>query len=89
MSRNTVYQGQSFLDKVIECTGDISNAFAMARQNGIMDITATLEVGTALKSPTPTRPGIVELFGHKNRPATALAIEEEDYSLPGEFPISF
>jgi hypothetical protein len=30
-----VYQGQSFLDKVIEMTGSVDNAFGMAIENNV------------------------------------------------------
>ncbi|GEP52385.1 hypothetical protein FNO01nite_30570 [Flavobacterium noncentrifugens] len=95
--KNIVYQGQSFFDKVIECTGDVENAFAMALLNGI-NVTDHLEIGQVLKSPAVTKNQIVNIFNTKNRPASALSVltpepepepELTAYEFPGEFPYSF
>jgi len=67
-----IYQGQSFLDKVIECTGSVENAFEMALLNGI-SITDDVVIGQELKPFTITNALIFGLFGDLNRPATMIA----------------
>lgn len=85
MDKNIVYSGQSFLNKVVECTGDVANAFEMAVLNGI-NIHDDVSVGTELVQATITKKGVVDYFNETNRPATALI--EENYGFPeGEFPI--
>lgn len=76
MSNNKVYQGQSFLDKTIELTGSVENAFAMALLNG-MSITDDLEIGTILKSTPVTNRIVTELFNKNNRPASAISLANE------------
>lgn len=66
-----VYQGQSFLDKVIECTGGVENIFEMALLNGI-SITDDLFIGQVLKPSLITNKLIFGLFGELNRPATMI-----------------
>jgi hypothetical protein len=87
-----IHQGQSFLDKVVERTGSIENAFAMALINGI-SVTDDVVIGQELKTSPVTNKMITGLFGDLNRPATKIAIVFEtvleDYSFPGEFPFSF
>ncbi len=78
MNSNIVYQGQSFLDKTLELTGSIENAFEMALLNGI-SITDDLEIGQSLKGTEITDANITNLFTPANRPATAISlINKED-----------
>lgn len=70
-----IYQGQSFLDKVIEQTGDIENAFEMALFNNA-SITDDLVVGTYLKVSTVTKKSVVDFYNEYNRPATVLTNEQ-------------
>lgn len=93
MSKDIAYAGQSFLDKIIECTGDIENAFDMTILNA-RTITDKLQVATILKKSAITDYDVVDFFTENNRPATNIAIIVStdlaiDYSLPGEFPYSF
>lgn len=93
MSKEIAYAGQSFIDKIVECTGDIENAFDMAFLNHRI-LTDKLEVGKSLKKSQITDYDVVSFFTEKNRPATFVAIvipsdPTFDYSLPGEFPYSF
>lgn len=93
MSKKIVYSGQSFLDKVLECTGDIDNAFEMALFNGI-SVSDEIPVGIELQISAITKKSIEAFFNEYNRPATAIVeiIENNDvnYKFPqGEFPISF
>lgn len=90
-----VYAGQSFLDKVIETTGSIDNAFEMSLLND-MSITDDLIVGSELKIAKVTNLFVVNYFNENNRPATIITTHpteqtiEIDYRFPqGEFPISF
>lgn len=73
-----VYQGQSFLDKVIEMTGSVDNVFAMAVENNV-SITDTLAIGTVLTYTGVVTPTIVSLFSDSNRCATALT--QQNYEL--------
>lgn len=88
MSKNITYSGQSFYNKVVECTGDIENAFAMLLLNKKTSTTERLKVGEVLKSPEVTDFEVVDYFTEFNRPAT-IGVQKENYMLPGEFPFSF
>ncbi len=66
-----IKQGQSFLDKVLEQTGSIENAFEMALANDL-SITDVLIIGDVLKPAGKIKNVIVSLFGENNEPATAL-----------------
>lgn len=90
MSNKIIYSGQSFLDKVIELTGSIENAFEMALLNKIM-ITDDVKIGNELQQSKITNRAIVDYFNSNNRPATSISPNQptEDYSFPGEFPFSF
>lgn len=88
MSREVTYSGQSFYNKVVECTGDIENAFAMLLLNKKTSTTERLQVGEALKVSEVTDFEVVDYFTELNRPAT-IGVQKENYMLPGEFPFSF
>jgi hypothetical protein len=75
MSNAKVYQGQSFLDKVLENTGSIENSFAMALLNGI-SVTDDVVIGQELKVTSVTSKSIVSIFNENKRPATAITIEQ-------------
>jgi L-fucose isomerase-like protein len=93
MSKDIIYSGQSFFNKVVECTGDIDNAFAMMLLNKSTSLTTSLEVGKVLKLTTITDHDVVDFFNDNNRPATGnnkIAIDNSlEYLFPGEFPFSF
>lgn len=63
--------GQSFLDLVIQTTGDIKNAFAMAKKNG-RSLTDDIDVGDVFETIAPTEIDITRLFGAHNLPATSI-----------------
>ena len=87
----TVYAGQTFLDKVVELTGSVENAFKMSLLNGI-SITDELTIGQSVVASPVTRKSVVSTFNDFNRPATDFneAEVEQLFELPGgEFPISF
>ena len=67
MSNKIIYSGQSFLDKVIELTGSIENAFEMALLNKIM-ITDDVKIGNELQQSKITNRAIVDYFNSNNRP---------------------
>lgn len=71
MSNTIVYQGQSFLDKVLETTGSIENAFEMALLNGV-SITDDVETGQQVATTAVSNTFIKASFNELNRPATAL-----------------
>lgn len=71
-----VYQGQSFLDKVVEQTGDFENTFEMALMNNA-SITDDLEVGGFVKVSTVTKKAVVDFYNEYNRPATFLTKEQK------------
>ena len=75
MNSATVYQGQSFLDKVLETTGSVDNAFAMAILNGT-SITDDVVIGQELKATAVTLKSVVSIFNEKKRPATAITMEQ-------------
>ena len=91
MSKNIVHNGQTFFNKVIECTGDIDNAFAMMLVNKRKSLTDNYSIGTELKATTITDYDVVDFYEDR-KPATKQIIKiipEFDYLLPGEFPYSF
>lgn len=91
MSKNIVHNGQTFFNKVIECTGDIDNAFAMMILNKKKSLTDNDSIGTELKTTTITDYDVVDFYEDR-KPATKqkiTIIPEFDYLLPGEFPYSF
>lgn len=71
-----VYQGQSFLDKVIEQTGNSENTFEMALLNNA-SITDDLVVGAYVKVSTITNKAVVDFYNEYNRPATFLTSEQQ------------
>lgn len=72
---NEIKQGQSYIDKVVELTGDINNAFAVALANGV-SITGSFSIGDLITDAEVTKAGIVSLWNENNRPATALTTEQ-------------
>jgi hypothetical protein len=93
MSKEIVYSNQNFFNKVIECTGDIDNAFEMMLLNNKTTFTNKLEVGLVLKKSKITDYEVVDFFTEINRPSTSVSIisidNSLDYLFPGEFPFSF
>ncbi len=86
-----VHQGQSFLDKVIELTGNVDNTFEMALSNG-RSITDNLEIGTELSSISTIDKKVASLFNNQHRPATALSFvlqNEIDNQGIGQMEISY
>jgi hypothetical protein len=75
MNSKIVHQGQSFLDKVLETTGSIENAFEMALLNN-MSITDDVAIGQELKVSNVTLKSIVSIFNKNKRPATAITMEQ-------------
>lgn len=71
---NTVYQGQTFFDKVLECTGNVENAFEMALLNNL-SITEDLVIGNVLVKSEVTNKRITNIFNEKNKPATAFSLQ--------------
>jgi len=81
-----VYQGQNFIDKVLETTGSSENAFEMALLNGV-SLTDSVAIGQELERSMITRKGMVKLFNAQNRPASAL--EKKRPTAPGNEGIGF
>jgi hypothetical protein len=75
MSNKIVYQGQSFLDKVIEHTGSIENAFASALLNST-SVTDDVVIGMDLTMSAVTKKAVVGLFNENNRPATGMSLSQ-------------
>lgn len=71
MSKNIVYQGQSFLDKVIENTGSIESAFAMALLNGV-SLTDDVDIGNQVIPTAIINQTVVEKFNEFSRSATGM-----------------
>lgn len=69
-----VKQGQGFLDKVVELTGNYENAIAVAIENGC-SITDTVLVGDVITSSIATDRPRVSFF-KENTPATKLIANE-------------
>ncbi|MGJ5643198.1 hypothetical protein [Formosa sp. S-31] len=65
-------QGQSFFDLVIQGTGSIDEAFAMALANNGRSVTDDVVIGEHFEAHTVARKSIVSLFSYQV-PATAGA----------------
>lgn len=70
MNKTIVHAGQSFLNKVIECTGNIENAFEMALLNGI-SITDNIPIGMELQYEKSTNTLVTDFFKER-KPATKI-----------------
>lgn len=70
MSKSVVYQGQNFIDKVLETTGSTENAFEMSILNGV-SLTDPVVIGQELKPSKVTKKGVVGVF-NKKRPASGV-----------------
>lgn len=68
-------QGQSFIDKVVEQTGNIDNALEMAVLNGV-SLTASVAIGTELLPNEVTNKRVAAFFNKTNSPATNLTVAE-------------
>lgn len=87
MAKDIVYVGQSFFNKVVECTGNADNSFEMFKVNNFNLFPA---IGSKLKSSKITNHSVVDFFNDLNRPASLpIKIPNENYLIPGEFPYSF
>lgn len=76
-------QGQSFLDMVIQATGDIDNAFAMSLANGV-SMSDRTNIGQTINPIAVTNQRIQSLFSEDQIPATALSNYEQLLSQPNE-----
>jgi hypothetical protein len=75
MNNKIVRQGQSFLDKVLETTGSVENAFEMSILNGV-SVTDDVVIGQELKASAVTLKAVVSKFNDKKCPATAITMEQ-------------
>lgn len=85
---NTFNAGQTFLDKVLELTGDVTNSLAMAALNDV-SLTDSFSIGTEIKATAVTNRYMVELFSYAP-PATKPqqeAVTTNFYLLPQLFPL--
>jgi hypothetical protein len=67
----TAQQGQSFLDIVLQSTGNLEDMFEMAMINDIA-ITDDLEIGETIQITTITNKYIVSQWQEGKEPATAI-----------------
>lgn len=82
MNDKIVYQGQNFIDKVLETTGSDENAFEMSLLNNV-SITDDVIIGEELKVTPVTLKGIVRIFEQNNRPASGTLSAFEAGQDPG------
>lgn len=81
---NEVRQGQSFLDMVIQMTGSIDNAVALAVLNG-RSLTDGLSIGQALKEMPGGNQKVIDFFTpENNRPATEWTYTDQTIPLPAQ-----
>lgn len=78
-----VYQGQSFLDKTIDLTGSLENAFALACENNV-SMTDNLIVGTNLKFTGKQVTNITDLFDNNHRCATRISNSDFAVIIPDD-----
>ena len=92
MSKKIIFSGQSLFNKVVECTGDVDNAFEMLIKNGIYDITADSVVGMELNVTKITNLSVVNYFTENKKPSTNLdkkSITKQNYEFCYGFAINF
>lgn len=82
MNDKIVYQGQNFIDKVLETTGSDENAFEMSLLNNV-SITDDVIIGEELKVTPVTLKGIVRIFEPNNRPTSGILNAFESGQEPG------
>lgn len=85
---SAMLQGQTFFDKVLELTGDVTNALAMAALNDV-SLTASLAIGNIINPAGSYDNSIVALF-YNMPPATSQKgsiIKSYDFLLPQTFPL--
>jgi hypothetical protein len=70
-------QGQSFLDLVLQGTGNIENSFAMSVLNGV-SITDNLFIDEEIIPAGKENKFITELWSEYNLPATAVTLDQSD-----------
>lgn len=80
MFKTKVYSGQSFLNKVVETTGSVENAFAMALLNK-MSITDVLTAGQELIFVAVSKKQVANYFKEK-LPATGITMEQQTVLIP-------
>lgn len=78
-----VFQGQNFLDKTIEITGSIENAFALALENNV-SISDNLTVGSDLKYTGKQVKSITDLFDDNHRCATKITDSDFGVIVPDD-----
>ena len=78
-----IFQGQSFLDKTVEITGSIENAFAFALENNV-SISDTLTVGSTLKFTGKKVKNVTDLFDDIHRCATKITESDLAVIIPDE-----
>lgn len=94
----TVKQGQSFLDKVTQLTGNYENALEMAFLNGVSVTDDSSQdqrsaykkifvIGKEIKVSNITNKRVVNFFNTKNEPATAIVYNKK--ITPDEIGIGF
>lgn len=83
-----IKRGQSFLDIVLESTGNRENFILMAHKNNV-SITDVLNIGTEIQVTGKKKKRIIEMFGENNIPASLTNNDNVlDFLFPNLFPIS-
>lgn len=80
MNSTPILSGQSFLNKVIECTGNVENAVEVALLNGV-SFTDDLQVGKTIQFDKITNKIVARFFEFK-KPATQLTTEQQNNLKP-------
>ncbi|OBX20953.1 MULTISPECIES: hypothetical protein [Bizionia] len=75
MSKKTLKQGQSFLDKVTQLSGSIENALKESIANGV-GITDEIPIGVNVEITEVTNKRVAAFFNQFNEPATAISTEQ-------------
>ncbi len=76
---NKAQQGQSFLDMVVQLTGNIDNALDMALKNNV-SITDNIAIGAEFTAVSTTNKSVVE-YMENNNPATAINTEDSTLTI--------
>lgn len=77
MNSEIVKQGQSFLDKVTQLTGNYENAIAAAILNN-RSITDTVAISETINVNGVTNKRVLEFFNQTSEPATVLTMAQID-----------
>ena len=80
--KNIVRQGQTFIDKVLECTGDLEQSVLMSVLNG-KSISDALNIGEELQTTDVVKKSVVALWNGEGPATEKVYTNEQELPLEG------